>query len=165
MLDNYKEFLDQVFADIAQVGIDVSHFELDHIAYTTSSKTEYEELRSKVLKLGELVGEDLVGNRRVGVIKLNQPLLYENRLIPGFELIEPVDGVSTESRLDHIEFVVPQGNNELIKQYPEVSWNTSSMTRLEYPHLKVNGLKVKFHELSIFDTIEHQNYRREQVRG
>jgi predicted metalloenzyme YecM len=163
MLNNYNEFVGQVIQDINDIGIDISNYELDHIAYTASTKAEYEELRSQILKLGELTGEDLVGGRRVGVMKLNKPLVYEGRLIPGFELIEPVEGVLTESHLDHIEFVVPEGNAELMKKYPEVRWDISSLNRPEYPHLKVKGVKVKFHELSIFDTIEHQNRRKEQL--
>ena len=118
---------------------------------------------SQILKFGEVRGEDLVGGRRVGVVKLDRPLIYKDKLIPGFELIEPIEGVPTESRLDHIEFVVPEGNDELMKRYPEVGWDTISLNRPEYPHLKIKGVKVKFHELSIFDTIEHQNRRKEQL--
>jgi len=164
MLNNYSEFVGQVIQDINEIGINISNYELDHIAYTVSTKAEYEELRSQILKLGELTGEDLVGGRRVGVVKLDRPLIYKEKLIPGFELIEPVEGVSTESCLDHIEFVVPEGNEELMKKYPEVQWDTTSLNRPEYPHLKVEGIKVKFHELSIFDTIEHQNRRKEQLQ-
>lgn len=34
MFEQYESFLDHVFADIEKMGIDVSHFDLDHIAYT-----------------------------------------------------------------------------------------------------------------------------------
>jgi len=164
MLDNYQGFLDQVFSDIARTGIDVSRFELDHVAYTASSKDEYKELRRQALELGKLCGEDLVGGQRVGVIKLDNPLIYKDRRIPGFELIEPVEGLATQSRLDHIEFVVPEGNEQLMREYPQALWNVSSLKRPEYPHLKVDGLNVKFHELDIFDTIKSQHRKRAELQ-
>lgn len=162
MFEQYEAFLDHVFADIEKMGIDVSHFDLDHIAYTASTKDEYETLRAEILEMGKLVGEDLVGGRRVGVVRLNTDLKYKERNIPGIELIEPVQDKPTESRLDHIEFVTPMGFKNLMETYPNIPWDMSSMDRPEYPHLKVKGLQIKFHELSIFDTIEKQHGRRKE---
>lgn len=162
MFEQYEAFLDHVFADIEKMGIDVSHFDLDHIAYTANSGEEYNKLKEEMLLTGQLVGEDIIGGRRVSVVKLNQELKYRTRHIPGFELIEPAEGKPTLSRLDHIEFVVPTGLTNLKSQYPLVPWNTESMDRPEYPHLKVYGLAVKFHELSIFDTIEKQHSTRKE---
>lgn len=162
MFKHYQTFLDNVFLEIENMGIDVSHFALDHIAYTASTKDEYENLRAEMLQMGELAGEDLVGGRRVGVVHLNKELVYKERRIPGVELIEPTADKPTESRLDHIEFVIPMGCKSLMDLYPHLPWDISSMNRPEYPHLKVKGLKVKFHELSIFDTIEKQHSRRKE---
>lgn len=162
MFKHYQDFLDQVFLEIDKMGIDVSRFELDHIAYTAATKDEYEILREEILQMGKLVGEDIVDGRRVGVVRLNKELAYKERQILGVELIEPVADKSKESRLDHIEFVIPVGFTTLMDLYPNVSWDISSMNRAEYPHLKVKGLQVKFHELSIFDTIEKQHGRRKE---
>lgn len=163
MFDNYKQFLSDVFRELATTGIEHTNLEIDHIAYTAGSTEEYESLRPRLIGMGKLIAEDLVTGRRVGIVLLNEPLEYENKKIPGVELIEPILNVPTESRLDHIEFVIPMGFERFMHTYPHVRWDTSSMSRQEYPHLKIQGVRAKFHELSIFETIERQKRNKETL--
>ena len=156
MLNNYINFLNKVFSQIHKLSIDVSDLEIDHIAYTANSSEEYEKLKLELLKLGKMVGEDTIKGRRISVIKLHRILPYQSRTIPGLELIEPTIDKPTPSGLDHIEFVVPTGLSLFKDKYPDVNWNLESFGRAEYPHLKIYGVPVKFHELNIFDTITQQ---------
>lgn len=164
MFDNYQEFISEVLDGVRGLGIDISGLEMDHIAKTTATKAEYNELRPQLLLLGEMVAEDLVGGRRVGIVRLKEPLEHENLRIPGVELIEPVNDGDTESDFHHAEFVIPEGFEAMMAKYPDVKWEKSTMNRPEYPHLCVKGFpKVKFHEVNIFDTVERQKSKNKET--
>jgi predicted metalloenzyme YecM len=164
MFNSYESFIDETLEKLALQGISVSGLVVDHIARTTESKAEYDSLKPDLLKLGELIAEDLVGGRRVGIVRLFEPLQYGEMTIEGVELIEPVEGHPTPSAINHIEFVIPMGFNTFMANQPTtVNWDTSSMTREEYPHLKIVALsEVKFHEATIFETVERQHRRKKE---
>jgi len=154
ILLKYTDFLDKIFKKINEYGIDVFKFEMDHLAYTASSKEEYEKLKTEFTKLGELKSENLVGGRRVGVYKLFKKLPYKNFLISALELLEPENGKKVFSGLEHAEFVIDTGFEEFINKYPNLPWNTSHIKRAEFPRLKLdlgNGLEIKFHLDSILN--------------
>src|SRR5476649_1618962 len=105
---NYTSFLDSFFEEIKKAGIDLSGLPLDHIACQSSSAADYEKLLPEFSNLGELVSEEIIGDRRVAVFKLKEPIIYKGYQIPALELIEPRAGQQCESAFQHAEFVVNQ---------------------------------------------------------
>jgi len=153
---NYIAFLNSFFEQLANVSLDISGLPLDHIAYQASSEEDYESKLPEFLKLGELVSEEIIGGRRVAVIRLDKPLSYKDYEIPALELIEPKDGQRCESDLQHAEFVVDKPFEKYIEQYPEINWDTNSMHRDEFSHLKLNfdnGLTLKFLQMPILELL------------
>ena len=55
ILDNYKEFLDELIKNINEKGIDLSNLYLDHIGYQASSNQDYDNLKSEFDKIGKLI--------------------------------------------------------------------------------------------------------------
>ena len=155
---NYTLFLDSFFEQINNVGLDISGLPLDHIAYQASSKEDYEQHLPQFSKLGELVSEEIIGGRRVAVVKLDDPLVYKDYRIPALELIEPKEGQVCDSDFQHAEFVVNQTFEKYIEQYPNINWDTSSMGRDEFSHLKLNfeGLTLKFLQRPILELFEEK---------
>lgn len=156
---DYSSFFDSFFEQIDKVGLDVTGLPLDHIAYQASSKEDYELLLPNFSDLGALVSEEIIGERRVAVIKLDEPIKYKNYTIPALELIEPKKGQKSESDFQHAEFVVNQPFETYIEQYPGIDWNTSSMHRDEFSHLKLNfenGLTLKFLLKPILELVENK---------
>lgn len=144
---NYNSFLDSFFEEIEKTGIDISGLSLDHIAYQASSSEDYEKLLSDFSNLGKLISEEIIGERRVAVFQLKEAIKYKNYSIPALELIEPKVGQQCESALQHAEFVVSEPFQSYIEKYPTVKWDTSSMNRDEFSHLKLNfdnGITLKF---------------------
>jgi predicted metalloenzyme YecM len=144
---NYIEFLDSFFEQISKVGLDISGLPLDHVAYQATSKEDYEKLLKEFSTLGELVSEEIIGGRRVAVIKLDNPFNYREYTITALELIEPKEGQQCESAFQHAEFVTNLPFEKYIERYPNINWDTSSMHRDEFSHLKINfsnGLTLKF---------------------
>jgi len=58
ILDNYKNFLDLLLQRIQEKGIDISKYNLDHIAYQAESNENYDRLKPQFLEIGkEISGE------------------------------------------------------------------------------------------------------------
>jgi predicted metalloenzyme YecM len=144
---NHEAFLNSFFEEIAKSKIDIAGLPLDHIAYQASSSTDYENLIPEFSNLGKFVSEEIVGDRRVAVFRLNTPIQYKNYQIPAVELIESKKGQVCTSAFQHAEFVISQSFQYYIDKYPSTKWDTSSMYRDEFSHLKLNfdnGLTLKF---------------------
>ena len=154
--DNLQAFIDIKFKQLTDLKLDVSNMELDHFGYQTSSKEDYDTKTTEVLTISERKSENIVGGRRVGIYKLNIPYKYKGYTILGFELVEPRGGQITDSRLDHLEFVLPVSFDEYVANNPRVDWDTTAMNRQEFAKLTVkfeDDTGVKFHLKNIFEEI------------
>ena len=155
-MKDHQSFLNSFFEQIQAVGIDISELDLDHIAYQASSAQNYDELKPKFLELGEEISEEIIGGRRVAVFKLDKPIHYKEYFIPALELIEPRAGQQCKSEFQHAEFVLEQSFEDYIARYPHLPWDTSSMHRDEFAHLKLNfdnGLTLKFLHQPILEMV------------
>ena len=135
---NIKPFLASFFEQIKKSKLDIKNLKLDHIAYQSSSSDDYERTKLKFKSLGEIASEEIIGGRRVLVIKLSKGLKYSKYTIKALELIEPKPDQNIKSDFQHAEFVYKGPFEELIKKYPNINWDTSSMNRSEFAHLKLN---------------------------
>ena len=156
---NYSPFLDSFFEQIAKVGLDVAGLPLDHIAYQAATKEDYEQHLPSFVEFGKLISEEVIGGRRVAVVKLDKPFTYKNYSVSALELIEPKENQVCESAFQHAEFVVNQPFEDYIEQYPDIDWDTSSMHRDEFAHLKLNfanGLTLKFLQKPIVELFEEK---------
>lgn len=149
------EFLNKIIGEITNVGIDVSSLRIDHIAYSTKTTEEYEKMLNAFIKVGNLLKEAIIGERRVAVIELYSPILYENQKIEYIELIEPKKGQVALSGWEHIEFLI-NSYTEIIKSYPELAWDTKHLNRDNFSRLKLtlpSGREVKFLDTPVFESI------------
>lgn len=82
ILGSYQDFLDRLFVEIDKSSVDVSGYELDHMAYQAELDEEYDKLSPEFVELGKMVAETIVSGRRVGIFMLRKPFKYKKRLIP-----------------------------------------------------------------------------------
>lgn len=149
---DYQKFLDVLNSETNKLGIDLSEFKLDHVAYQTKSSDEYDLLKKEFENMAELVREPVVGERRVGVFKFKTPPVYQGQSIKAIEVIEPKNNQICESGLEHAEYIPSISLEELVKKYPEVNWNTDNINRPEFPMLIVklsDNMQVKFPRNSV----------------
>lgn len=159
ILDNYKEFLDKLIANISAKGIDVSNYYLDHFGYQCSSDEDYDNLKPEVLKIAEMVSENIVGGRRVGIFKFNSPFLYKGKEVPAFEIVAPKEGQVCPSALEHAEFVIDTDFDTFVKKYPNLDWNLSAINQPTFPMVKLKlseNTQVKFHLQPVLEIIEQE---------
>ncbi len=155
-LDNYREFLDKLFSDIDAKRIDTSDYYLDHFGYQCSSNEDYDKLKLELLEIAEMVSENIVGGRRVGILKFNTPLLYNGREIPAFELVAPKDGQVCPSTLEHAEFVIDTDFDSFIKKYPDLDWDLTAINQPTFPMVKLKlteRTQVKFHYKPVLEIL------------
>lgn len=100
---SFSQFADDL---ISRIPFDISDLKLDHFGYQASSAQDYKNLKDESLSLGNLISENIVGGRRVGIFLFHKDLIYKNFRIKGFELVEPKQGQICQSQLDHLEFVI-----------------------------------------------------------
>lgn len=158
-MKNYTDFLDSFFEEITNTGLSIDGLTLDHIAYQASTSNDYEEKLPEFKKLGHLVSEEIIGGRRVAVFALHDPIRYKSYHIPALELIEPKENQVCKSEFQHAEFIINQPFETYMEKYPNINWDTSSMGRDEFAHLKLhfkNGLTLKFLKAPILDLIKNK---------
>lgn len=159
ILDNYREFLDKLFSDISAKGIDVSGYYLDHFGYQCSSNEDYDKLKPEVTETSEMVSENVVGGRRVGIFKFKTPLQFNGKEIPAFELVAPKDGQVCPSALEHAEFVIDTDFDTFVKKYPNLDWDLTAINQPTFPMVKLKLSKdtqVKFHLKPVLEIVEEE---------
>jgi len=160
-IGDYKKFLDNVYININGLGINVSDFPIDHIAYRTTTKERYEAMRHKLSKFGTMISEIIIRERPVAIFKLDDSLDYKGMKISFFEILAPAQGDTfyTEG-LEHAEFVVSNPLSEMINKYPSINFyfNDNEINPeliLRFP-IQANA---KFHEMPIDEVIKLQEAR------
>jgi predicted metalloenzyme YecM len=159
ILDNYKEFLDKLHSDTKGKGVDVSDYYLDHFGYQCSSNEDYDKLKPELMGVAEMVSENIVGGRRVGIFKFNTPLVYDGKEISAVELVAPKDGQDCPSALEHAEFVIDTDFDSFVKRYPNLDWDLTAVNQPTFPMVKLKlseNTQVKFHLQPVLEIIEQE---------
>lgn len=159
MFDKVSSFLDEIISEIESVGIDVNGLTIDHIAYSTDSSSQYEVTLPAFTKNGKLLKEAIIGDRRVAVISLNNPIIYKNHSISIVELIEPKEGQKTFDGWEHVEFLV-NGYEEMLNKYPNLNWDTDNMNRESFSRIKLvlpSKREVKFLNTPVLESVKEKN--------
>ncbi|QQG41293.1 MAG: VOC family protein [Candidatus Woesebacteria bacterium] len=157
ILDNYKDFLDKLLQDIEAKGIDVSKYNLDHFGYQCSSDKDYDKLKPDVEKIAKLISENIVGGRRVGIFKLNNPLDYKDRKIEAVELVAPKEDQECPSALEHAEFVIDTDFDSFINKYSGLDWDLTAINQPTFPMVKLrlsDHTQIKFHLQPVLKIVE-----------
>lgn len=155
-MHDQTSFLDSFFEQISQSKLDVSNLILDHIAYQAATSQEYDQLKPLFIDLGKPVHEEIISDRRVSVFKLHKPMQYKNYAFSALELIEPKENQVCQSGYQHAEFIAEKPFEEYMQEYPDLKWDTSSMNRSAFSHLKLNfdnGLTLKFLQKPILELV------------
>jgi predicted metalloenzyme YecM len=157
LLSNYKQFLDRIMENLALLGIDASKLTIDHIGYQASSEKDFDEKKLELQKFGEIKHDVQVGERRVLVVKLTNPLPYKDQLITAIEVVSPKKDQEELPRWEHIEIVPQEGLETFMKKYPNVEWDKTNIDRDIFPMitLKLNeNTRAKFPRRPVLEEVE-----------
>lgn len=127
-------------AKIAQ--IDLSQFEIDHLAVRMNSLEKAENWREILLENSTLLKQSDVNGRPIALMTLNQSLLFCGQQVSIVELPFPKDKIYPEEGWEHIEIVIPMENNESVENWIKrccKRWNLNENLQIK---LKISEPKV-----------------------
>ncbi len=161
-LPHPEAFLEQLFAGLELVGVDVSGMHLDHLCYRVETPDRYAQLKKALGGDGELLAETMIGGRPIATFRLQTPIIHGNRAIHLVELPAPKPGSPYAEGWEHAELVVNEDLLTFTRRHPHLNWDLSD---LEKPlnadvRLRLGDISVKFHRMPLDEVI-----RREQSNG
>lgn len=146
-----------------------------HTCVRIKSSDNVTELKENVSQIGKIISSAIVNGREILIIQLDNPLTVGNWAVNGIELPYPKQNHSYEDGLEHVEFVFPDVENtmnavrekvletiknvsiEELKQKCSYSEDEPQAEGDQKPNptisLKVDGVGIKFHALSIQDVV------------
>jgi predicted metalloenzyme YecM len=146
-----------------------------HVCVRIKNSDNVTELKEKVSQVGKIISSAIVNGREIFIIQLDSPLSIGSWSVSGIELPYPKQSHSYEDGLEHVEFVFSNTENtmgairekvletiknisiEELKQKYSYSEDEPQAEGDQKPNptisIKVNGVGVKFHALSIQNVV------------
>ena len=151
LLGDAIPFLDCIFQYLTLKKVDVTSYELDHICYRVETEQQYQYLKKELSNLGELLAESQIGGRAIASIKLEKPILYQNRKIGVIELPAPKKGSFYKEGFEHVEFVIHTPFEDFLKAHPHLNFLTKDLKKSvnQGVTLKETDFSVKFHHYTL----------------
>ena len=156
MIEQSLPFLEKVFSRINEQNIDLKSWTIDHICYRTSSIKNYEESKVYFSTIGELLIESDINGRPIASFKLYSPINFRHYSIPVVEVPAPKRGKETPEGFEHIEFVIDEDFDQIIKQYPQCNFDTKGLSKELNPELEIEfkDCAIKLHHQSLEQVID-----------
>jgi predicted adenylyl cyclase CyaB len=152
-------FLENLFSNVKMSGLNLDKLFLDHLCYRVSSNLEYKKVKAELQKIGELLIAAEVGGREISTFKLINPISFNGRDVDIIELPSVKAGSCYATGLEHAEFVTDKSFDDLISEYPGVTFDVSAVNKKHNAELRVKfneNLSLKFHHLSLEEVIKKE---------
>lgn len=156
MEDKASVFLDKVFSRIKTINFDIKNWPIDHICYRTSSFENYQQMKSFFESVGKLLIESEVNQRPIASYKLYNPIKYKDYTIDVVEVPAPKKDKNTIEGFEHIEFVIDESFEQIMKKYPKLNYDLKGISKTLNPELviKFTDCCIKLHHQSLETVIE-----------
>jgi uncharacterized protein len=153
------KFLDKLFIKLADNGLDISSYPIDHLCYRTSSEENYQKSKNYFSEKGKLLIESLVGGRMIATYKLDTPLIYRHFQIPLIEVPAPKAFRINQEGFEHIEVVISESFAEFKRKYPHIRFLTHAEGKEINPDIEIDfgDCAIKFHHQSLEEVIRYES--------
>jgi predicted metalloenzyme YecM len=152
IIGDYTSFLKQILGEIEDEGFDLADFvQMDHMCYRVPSMVRYELKKHELSKTNKLLGEAQINARPIAVFRLSNPVLFGKWRIDTLELPAPKEGMETNERLEHVEFVLFDDIETFLNKYSDKHFDMKAADRDINPDIayKLPTFTVKFHLLNL----------------
>ncbi|MCB9061793.1 MAG: VOC family protein [Halobacteriovoraceae bacterium] len=151
MIENALDFLKNSFRTVYQNKLDLKTWEIDHLCYRTVSDQNYIEVKNKFLELGSLLTETIVRGRPIAIIKLSEPIFFDQYIIDLIEIPSPKKNSTFSEGFEHFEVVIDCHFQEFVQKYPHIKFDLSSLSKTLNPELKLDfeTFQIKLHHKSL----------------
>lgn len=139
-LSQFEQKIQQI-ADVA--GIDLSLYQIDHLAVRMNQHETAEQWKSLLLEGASLLKESEVNGRPIGLFTLEQAVKFCGQNVKIIELPFPKDKIYPEEGWEHIEVVFPILAGENTEQWVERALLHFGLAENPNLKLKISQPKVE----------------------
>ena len=153
VVGDYRAFVRAGLQKVAEKGIDVKDYPIDHLCFRVGTIEEYEKAKKALLALSKGFLENPHHGRPISKFQLVNPLQVDSYSIPIIELPSPKP--ERKSGLEHFEMVVGEDYDGLNEKYAGLWSGIEDSGEFNKP-LFINfddGTSVKFHKLSLDEVV------------
>lgn len=161
LIGDYEKFFSILLRNLKSVGIDMSGMPMSHLLYRTSTLSEYEDLRDKLLKFCAEFVETQFNGRAVSILILKKPLVLEDGFtVSMIELPAPRLAHMYPSGLESIGVVVGKELPAFIRKYKSVITGIKDHGIHCQPAFVTfdNDLTAKFYDISLREIVILQGW-------
>ncbi len=152
IIGDYEVFLDDALEQIEDKGFDINDFsQIDHLCYRTDSEQNYQEKKSELEIVANLLTESTINGRLISTYRLIEPIFYDIWRIDVIELPAPKTNSPYDEGLEHLEMVIYDDIPTFLQKYTGMPFDLKSVDRDINPEvgLKLDGCSVRFHLMSL----------------
>jgi predicted metalloenzyme YecM len=161
IIGDYRAFAAQQRDRLTTLGIDITPYELSHLAYRTPEWDEYVRVRGLIERHAVANRENVWNGRPISLIVLDEPLeVLDGKVVPLIELIPPVHQRVYKMGLEHLGVVVGDSFDTFVETHKPVLTGQQFQGPNSTPDpvyiLLEDFTHVKFYRLSLRASVEAQ---------
>lgn len=143
----WRDFIEfeQRILELAQaMQVNLSDYQIDHLAVRVNLCKEAEVWLTALLKCGRILSDNQVNGRVIYLIELNRPLIFAGQPVTIIELPFPKNKIYPKDGFEHIEIVVPFEKVEAVSAWEnrilrKFAWDKYSDFVVKVDEPKVEG--------------------------
>ena len=173
-MTNLQENLTALSADLAiferkiqhlakEMIIDLSHYEIDHLALRVNSEQSAKNWLILLLKCGRILSDNIVNGRKIYLIELEKPVKFANQFVDIIELPLPKNKKYPIEGWEHIEIVMPFLPKESINEWINrvnmyFLWDKLTQLTIKVSEPKVDGERLPNPSIAVSFTDKAVNH-------
>jgi predicted metalloenzyme YecM len=159
IIGDYRAFAAQQRDRLATRGIDISSYELSHLAYRVPEWDEYVRMRGLIERYAVTNSENVWNGRPISLIVPAEPLeVLDGKIVPLIELLAPVHQRVYKMGLEHLGVVVGDTFDAFVEAHKPVLTGQQFQGPKSTPDpvyiLFEDFTHVKFYRLSLRASVE-----------
>ena len=141
------EFEEKILQLAREGRLNLSDYEIDHLALRVNSEQSAKNWLKLLLKCGKIISDNFINGRPIYLIELEHPVKFVNQLIDIIELPFPKNKLYPVEGWEHIEIVLPflvgESTNEWIERINmQFLWNKLTQLNIKVSEPKVEGERL-----------------------
>ncbi|MBN6070975.1 VOC family protein [Aggregatibacter actinomycetemcomitans] len=141
LFTDFEDFEQKIHALAQRLDLNLSEYEIDHLSLRVNTEQTAQAWLALLLKQGSVLSDNVVNERVIYLIQLDEPIRFAGQWVDVVELPLPKNKHYPRETWEHIEVVVPFRVNETADEW--VARIKKSFLRNQFSDLTVKAGKPK----------------------